>query len=73
MANGYEIPVELEAPAIQWALYRAEMIDGENNSTIYQVANAHKQTCFDLLRAQLALNDSIEVDHATSGTTHVKV
>lgn len=73
LANGYEIPVELEAPAIQWALYRAKMIDGENNSTIYQVANAHKQTCFDLLRAQLALNDSIEVDHATPGTTQVKV
>lgn len=71
--NVGDIPVELQAPAVQWALYRAKMVDGENNATIYQVANAHKQTCFDLLRVQLQLNDSLEVDRTAPNQANVRV
>lgn len=71
--NVGDIPVELQAPVVQWALYRAKMVDGENNATIYQVANAHKQTCFDLLRVQLQLNDSLEVDRTAPNQANVRV
>ena len=71
--DGADIPVELQAPAIQWALYRAKMVDGENNATIYQVANSHKQTCFDLLKVQLQLNDSLEVDRTAPNQANVRV
>lgn len=58
------IEPELIAPAIQWALYRAKMVDSENNATIFSVAKEHKTTCFALLQTQLSMqnNYSIEVD-----------
>ena len=57
---------------IQWALFRAKMVDGENNSTIYTVANMHQATFFQLLQVQFQLKDSVEVDPQNS-TTNVKV
>lgn len=63
------IEPELVAPAIQWALYRAKMVDSENNSTIFSVAKEHKTTCFSLLQTQLTMQNSysIEIDE-TNGT-----
>lgn len=52
-SGDYDVPVELEAAVIQWALYRAKMVDGENNATIVSVANAHKTTFWELLQAQV--------------------
>lgn len=71
--NGYELPIELEAPAIQWALYRAKSIDSENNATIFSVAEKHKETCFQLLQIQAQLKDSIEVDRTAPNQTNVRV
>lgn len=67
-----EIEPELVAPIIQWALYRAKMMDSENNSTIFAVAKEHKSTCFSLLQTQLAMGrtNSIEVDDATTTVTN---
>lgn len=71
--NGMEIPVELQAPAIQWALYRAKMIDSENNATIFSVAQHHKETCFQLLQVQVQMNDSLEVDRTAPNQANVRV
>ena len=71
--NGYEIPTELQAAAVQWALFRAKMVDGENNNTIYTVANNHKQTCFQLLQVQMQLKDSIEIDRTSPNQANVRV
>lgn len=71
--NGFEFPTELKAAVIQWALFRAKMVDGENNSTIYTVANAHKTTCFQLLQVQVQMKDSIEVDHTSPDQTNVRI
>lgn len=73
LENGYEIPTELQAAAIQWALYRAKSVDSENNSTIFSVAEKHKETCFQLLQVQMQLKDSIEVDRTAPNQTNVRV
>lgn len=46
------VPVDLRAAIVQWALYRAKMVDSENNATIFAVAKEHKSTFFSLLSAQ---------------------
>lgn len=63
------VSTELVAPVIQWALYRAKMVDSENNATIFTVAREHKSTFFTLLNTQVQLRDSIEVDENATGTT----
>lgn len=65
------IEPELVAPIIQWALYRAKMMDSENNATIFAVAKEHKTTCFALLQTQLTMGktNSIEVDDTATTTT----
>jgi hypothetical protein len=50
-----EIRSELCAPVIQWALYRAKMVDSENNATIFSVAKEHQQTFYNLLQIQTQL------------------
>lgn len=50
--NDYDIPAELLAPVVQWVLYRAKMVDGENNTAIIQVATGHQNTFWALLKAQ---------------------
>lgn len=69
----YNIPVEIEAPAIQWALYRARMVDSENNNNVFTVALRHKEACFQLLNAQVQLKDVVEVDHTSPTTTNARV
>lgn len=49
----YAVNDEAAAAVVQWALFRAKMVDGENNSLIVNVANEHKKTCFNLLRVQV--------------------
>ena len=73
LINGADLPTELKAPVIQWALYRAKMVDSENNSTIFSVANAHKVTFFQLLQVQYQLKDSVEIDSAQNNQSNVKV
>lgn len=46
------IPPELVGAVVQWALYRAKMVDGENSPTVVSVANAHKAAFWELLTAQ---------------------
>lgn len=50
--DDYDIPAELLAPVVQWVLYRAKMVDGENNTAIIQVATGHQNTFWALLKAQ---------------------
>lgn len=45
------LPREFVGMAKQWMLYRALMVDSENNSTIIQVADKHRETFFQLLTA----------------------
>lgn len=49
----YNIHTELRAAVVQWVLYRAKMVDGENNTAIVSVANYHKTTFWELLRASV--------------------
>lgn len=51
--EGYEVPAELRAAVVQWVLYRAKMVDGENNTSIVSVANHHKTTFWEILRSQI--------------------
>lgn len=57
-----DVPDELAAAAIQWALHRAKMMDSENNATIFNVAKEHKATFFSLLQIQQTAKDMIEAD-----------
>lgn len=50
--DSYEVPVELLAAVKQWVLYRAKMVDGENNTAIVQVATQHQNTFWKLLDSQ---------------------
>lgn len=56
------VPDEAVAIVKQWMLFRAMLLDSENNSSIMQVAAQHRQTFMDLLRIELAeavANDSV--------------
>lgn len=59
-----EISEELAAPVIQWILFRAKMVDSENNSTIFQVATRHEQSFYTLLQVQMRYHDRIDASHA---------
>ena len=63
-----EVRDELCAPVIQWALYRAKMVDSENNSVIFNVAKEHQQTFYNLLQLQVVHNPDI-IRNADSATT----
>lgn len=52
-----DIPLRAEAMVKQWMLYRALAIDSENNATITQLAEQHKQTYFALLKLAMAKQD----------------
>lgn len=45
-------PYEIETAAKQWALYRAKMVDSENNTTLLQAATIHRDTFFQLVNVQ---------------------
>lgn len=47
--ESYEIPVDLQAAVVQWALYRARMVDAENNSAVFEVAKEHAQQFWGIL------------------------
>lgn len=48
--DDYVVNSEFRAAVIQWVLFRAKMVDGENNSAIVSIANQHKTTFWELLR-----------------------
>lgn len=60
--NVTEVSTELRAAVIQWALFRAKMVDSENSTTISAVAKEHKTTFFQLLKAQVVLKTLVESD-----------
>lgn len=49
--DDYDVPTELQAAVLQWALYRAKVVDAEVNQAVAQIAGDHKQTFWQLLRA----------------------
>lgn len=49
------VPPKAVAMVKQWMLYRALSVDSENNPTITQLANTHKETFFTLLAAAVEL------------------
>lgn len=44
------IPPEAQAAVIQWALFRAKMVDSENDASLMTAAKEHQQTFFTLLQ-----------------------
>lgn len=48
------VPGEVEAIVKQWMLYRAWMVDGENNPASLEVAQIHQKTYFTLLATAIA-------------------
>lgn len=51
-----DFPDELAAAVIQWVLFRAKMVDGENNQAIVTVAEQHKKTFYELLTLSMQDN-----------------
>lgn len=51
------IKPELLAAVKQWVLYRAKMVDGENNTAIVQVAQQHLTAFWQLMRSQKENDD----------------
>lgn len=47
--DSFEVPVQLLPIVKQWVLYRAKLVDGENNPLIVQVATMHEQSFYRLL------------------------
>lgn len=45
-----DVPFEVVAAAKQWMLYRAMMIDSENNATIAEIGLKHRETYFSLVQ-----------------------
>lgn len=59
-----EVTEELSAPVIQWILYRAKMVDSENNSAILQTAAKHEQSFYNLLQVQMRYQNRIDSDNS---------
>ncbi len=51
------VPESLVPMIKQWMLYRALMVDSENNATIIQVANTHRETFMQLLKAAIEMRE----------------
>lgn len=60
ITDSYNVSAELEPAIVQWALFRAKMVDSENNATIFSVAEKHRATCFQLLGIVMQSKDLIE-------------
>lgn len=56
-----DVPDEFVAVVKQWMLYRALVVDSENNSAIAQIANQHKENFFAMLKElhELALEEEL--------------
>ena len=52
-----DVPDDAMPMVKQWMLYRALSVDSENNSTITQLANTHKETFFSLLKMAVELDE----------------
>ena len=50
----YDVPDDMVPPLLQWGLFRALMVDGENNPTVFQVARAHQTAFYELLSLKKA-------------------
>lgn len=68
--DDYEVSSELQAAVMQWVLYRAKMVDGENNTAIIQVATTHRETFWQILQAQ-ANAEEVDVANKQATTTGV--
>lgn len=55
----FDVPIEIRAAVVQWVLYRAKMVDGENNTNIISVAKDHRTAFWELLNAQVNSKDII--------------
>jgi hypothetical protein len=47
------VPEEIAPAVVQWMLYRAKMVDGENNPAVLSAAVYHWQTCAALLGVKI--------------------
>lgn len=62
ITDSTDVATELAAPIVQWALFRAKMVDGENNAAIVTVAREHRSTFFTLLNAEATNKSSVDSD-----------
>ena len=53
-SHSYDIPGELVPMVMQWALYRAKMVDGESNQLILTAAKEHRAVFENLLNVSMA-------------------
>lgn len=61
-----ELHPEVEAAALQWAFYRACMVDGENNATMLNRAQIHRDTFYALLGIQRAVQAQEKADDGSA-------
>lgn len=61
--DDFNVPVRLVALVKQWMLMRAYTVDSENNPTVVQVADGHRQTYLKLLELELAALQREEKEH----------
>lgn len=59
-----ELPDEIVPMLKQWMLYRAMMVDSENNATIVSVGKQHQETYFQLLKLALAEREEEDKQNA---------
>lgn len=59
-SDGAEYEPDMEVAAVQWALWKAKMIDAENNATVFSVAQAHHESFWRILDEQKRGSDVTE-------------
>lgn len=60
--DSFDLNNEVVPMVMQWALYRAKMVDGENNALIIQVAVGHKNAFWELVTANRIVKAKEEQD-----------
>lgn len=63
-----DVPFEIVAAAKQWMLYRAMMIDSENNATIAEIGLKHRETYFTLVKNLVETRALEEMKDENGGT-----
>lgn len=66
--DDFNVPTRLVALVKQWMLYRAYAVDSENNPTVIQISNMHRETYMKLLEMELAALQREEEEHGSLRT-----
>lgn len=69
ITGDYNVPERVVAAIKQWMLYRALLIDSENNTAIVNVAKMHMETYTSLIQAMTTESMAKEAQHGNSVRT----